>query len=171
MQKPHRKAPTPFKYYSEKDFNYDLMFSREFSDSDAIAVIRLYRIDVVKSHVHRVYGEAKPSQKRFLTPIEMNVTITIGDLEHNNIGGSGINRQNPSTVELGIYKEEMEEKNVNINKGDFFAYFDGERERFYEIVTVSNIASNNSTIGYKPFYMTFTAVHVLRDAIEEYFNN
>ncbi len=171
MQKPTKKAPTPFKYYSEKDFVYEQMFSREYSDTDAIAIIRLYRMDIVKSSVHRIYGEAKPSQKKFLTPIEMNVTITLGDLEHNNIVSSGINRQNPSSVELGIYKEEMEEKNVTINKGDFFAYFDGERERFYEIITVSNIASNNSMLGYKPFYMTFTAVHVLRDAIEEYFNN
>lgn len=170
MIKPLKKAPTSFKYYSEKDFNYELNVAREFSDSDAIAKILLYRVDLVKSVSHKVYGESKASRKQFLTPIEMNTTIVIGDLTYKNIGSDGITIQTPESITLGIYKEEMSEKNVAINKGDFFMYYDGDKERFFEITKVSNIATNNSTLGFKPFFITFEAVHVLRDAINEYFN-
>lgn len=171
MLKPLKKTSTPFKYYGEKDFNYELALAREFSDSDAIAKILLYRVDYVKTQVHKVYGEAKASRKKFLTPIELNVTITVGDLTHEYLGDNGLSRQSPESVKLGVYKEELSEKNVVINKGDFFGYYDGEKERFFEIKNVSNIATNNSTLGYKPFFLTFEGVYVLRDAINEYFNN
>lgn len=166
MPKPKKTAPVRFKFYSDVDYNLDLHYSREFSDSDAIAKIILYRINSVTTKTHNLYGEAKAKNKKFLEPIELNVTMTVGDITNKFTSKNGINRENIDKLTFGIYKDELTEKNnISINRGDFIKYFDGEKERIFEISKVDNINSNNSTLGFKPFFITVEATMSLDNVI------
>jgi hypothetical protein len=160
-----KQAPTPFKFYGEKDFLADQDYAREFSNQDAIAIITLYRIDSLKSVTSSIYGEAKAKDKKFLTPISLNVTMEMDKSENEYMAEVGINRENINMVKFGVYKDELDEKNVSINRGDYFKYFDGEKYRNFEITAVSNVNSNNSMIGYKPYFITCEATMVLNNVV------
>jgi hypothetical protein len=161
-----KKSPIKFKNYGEKDFEYELAMVREYSDADAIASIILYRVDIVKSRVHNVYGEAKASEKKFLTPIDLNITLEIGDSKTDFIASNGIFRESFENIKFGVYKDELEEKSCTINRGDFFTYFDGNKDRTFEISKVSNMDSHNSSLGYKSTYILVEAVHVTKNVID-----
>lgn len=164
MRKPKKIAPKKLNFYLESDFTYELSLSREYSDSDAIAVIILYRIDTVKTVSNNIYGESKAKDKKYLEPIELNVTLEITTPETAYKSKTGIFDEKINKLIFGIYKQELDEKNCIINRGDFFKYFDGEKDRTFEITKVSNIDSNNSTLGYKPYYKLVESVMVLDDA-------
>ena len=163
MRKPTKKAPTKFKFYSEKDFNRDLRYSREFSTADAIAKIILYRINTVKTKSHKLYGESKVFQKEFLKPIELSVTMVVDDPTTKFMASNGIFNERIDLIKFGVYKEELDEKDCHINRGDFFIYFDGDKERKFEITKISNVESNNSTLGYKPFFTLIEGTQALDD--------
>lgn len=166
MRKPTKKAPIKFKNYGEKDYQYELAMVRAYSDADAIANIILYRVDTIKSRVHNVYGEAKASEKKFLTPIDLNITLEIGDNKTEFIASNGIFRESFGNIKFGVYKDELEEKSCVINRGDFFTYFDGNKDRTFEITKVSNMDSNNSSLGYKATYILVEAVHVTKNVVD-----
>lgn len=164
-RKPKKQAPTPFTFYNEKDYQSDLMYSREFSNQDAIAKIILYRIDTVQTKTSNIYGEAKAKNKKFLPPIDLNVTMIIDDISNSFMSKNGINRENINLLKFGVFQDEMEEKSVSINRGDFLKYFDGEKYRIFEITKVSNINSNNSMYGYKPFFIEVESTMSLSNVI------
>lgn len=164
-RKPKNKTPKDYKYYNQKDFDYELSLSREFSDEDAIAIIMLYRVNIVESKVHSLYGEAKNKEKKFLRPIELNITLNMGDTQTNFMNDGTLFNEEYSDISFGVYLQELEEKNCEINRGDLFKYFDGEKERWFEVETSENIKSNNSLLGFKPMYKKVTAVHVKEDVV------
>lgn len=166
MRKPSKKAATKFKFYGERDFDIDLRYSREFSDTDATAKITLYRVNTVKTKSHKLYGESKVFQKQFLKPIELNITMTIDDPTIKFMSNGGVYNERIDLIKFGVYKEELEEKNCTMNRGDFFIYFDGDKERNFEITKITNVESNNSTLGYKPFFSIIEATQVLEDVFK-----
>lgn len=166
MRKPKKRPPVAFKFYTEKDYDFFLNLSREYSDNNAIAKIILYRINTVKTKSHSLYGESKSFQKEFLAPIELNVTMETSETTTEFMGKSSIYNEKINSLKFGVYIQELEEKNVTINRGDFFLYNDGEKDRQFEITKVDNIKSNNSSLGFKPAYVLIESTMVLENAIK-----
>lgn len=167
MSKLKKKSVTPYKFYTDKDLELDFQMGMEFSNDDAIAKVTLYRIDIKNTKTHNLYGETKAKNKQFLTPIELNVTINELEIEDNFKAKEGIKHQNIGKLTFGVYKNELENKKCDIKIGDFISYFDGEKDRNFEVTNVSNIASNNSILNYKPMYMNVTCVMVLSDVFKK----
>ncbi len=160
MRKPKKKAPTEFLNYNEQDWLADFEYVKEYSNTDAIAKILLYRIDLVTTKSHKLYGESKPKDKKYLPPVELSVTLNLDEIKTEFKAIDGLYREGVGIFNFGLYLQDLESKDVQINKGDFVKYFDGQKDRFYEVTTVTNINSNNSIIGYKPTYILVGATMV-----------
>ncbi len=162
MRKSKKQPITQYKYYGNKDYTYELSLAREYSDADAIAKIVLYRIDIVKSKSHSLYGESRLKDKRFLEPIELNVTTNIDDIT------GGLYNESIGIFKFGVYIQELEEKgNIEIKRGDYYKYFDGDKERVFEVTKSSNINTANSQIGYKPIYIIVEGQYLRDRNIED----
>jgi hypothetical protein len=167
MAKLKKKAPTDFTFYGEKEQNFFLELSKEFSNSSALAKIILYRIDIKNTKSHSLYGESKAKNKTYLTPIELNMTVISYDIDDKFVSKEGINSQMIGKFTFGVYKDELNEKNCEIKRGDFVSYFDGEKERNFEVTNVSNISSKNSMLGYKPNSIVVDCTMVLSDVFKK----
>lgn len=143
-----------FKFYDDKDFNYDMSLVDEFFTDDIRFKIMLYRVDVNKSKVTNIYNESKAKDKKFLTPVEINIATSEYAIENNFLTKGGIFNENIKEFKLSILMSELEQKNITINRGDFFKWNDGQVERVFKINSLSNINSDNTAYGYKPFYIT-----------------
>jgi hypothetical protein len=156
---------SPLGFYGGQDFDYEMSMIQQYWTVDNRYKVTLFAIDVVKSKVHSVYGEAKGKDKKFLTPVELVASITIGNSSTSYLSGSGLAKEDYESFEFSVFISELEAKGVNIKRGDFVKYFDGAKPRIFEITTVTNITTNNTTGGYKPFYVKCTAVLVKEDAV------
>lgn len=166
MAKLNKKPITDFQFYGEKENNFFLDLSKEYSNSSAIAKVVLYRIDIKNTKSHKLYGETKSKNKTYLPPIELNITIIDFEIDTNFKSKEGIQSQMVNKFKFGIYKDELNNKNCEIKRGDFITYFDGETERSFEINDVSNIASKNSLLGYKPNSLIIDCTMVLSDVFK-----
>lgn len=145
-------TPTRFKYYGEKDFQSDISFIGEFYTDDNRFKITLYRVDLNKSKVDNIYNETKAKDKKFMVPVELAIAINSFVVEQNFLGKGGVFNEKIDEFMFSILNDEIESKNIKINKGDFLKYNDGSRERFFEINKVTNIQSDNTIAGFKPYF-------------------
>jgi hypothetical protein len=123
-------------------------------------------MNVVKTKTHALYGESKLKDKTFLPPIELNVTLTIDDISTDYLTTGGLYNESIGTFKFGVYIEELEEKNIKIMFGDYIKYFDGDKERMFEVNKVSQINSNHSLLGYKPLYVEVSCNYIRDKNIE-----
>jgi hypothetical protein len=156
---------SPLGFYGENDFNYEMSMIEEYWTVDNKYKITLFAIDVVKSTVHNVYGEAKAKDKKFLPPVELAASILMGESTTKFISNTGIAKEEVESFDFSVFISELETKGVTIKRGDFVRYFDGATPRIFEIATVTNIATNNTAGGYKPFYVKCSGVLVKDDTI------
>lgn len=152
-------------FFDTIDANYQEGLVRSFFGEIQNFTITLHRVDIVKSKVHRLYGEAKAHNKKLLEPIELTIVPTIGDSETNFIGSGGLYDERISEFSFAAFIEELEDKGAKINKGDFVSYNDGDVLRYFEITKSSNVKSNNTIAGTRPYYINVKCIHVKADAL------
>lgn len=155
-------------FMSENSFELDIMYGRNFLQTDAPFIVKYYRIDVINSKVDDLYGEAKPADKKFFPPVELHVMLDIGDGETKYFGDDGIPRNDVGELTFGIYMDEITEKKTEIIRGNYVSFnFTGEKERFFEITDADNVSDLTSrTIGnYKPYWKKISAIPVHEDVV------
>ncbi len=168
MRKPKKQEPTVYSFFGEAEWAMQKEWSREFSKtSGGVAKVMLYRVNTVVTKSHSLYGETKVKNKKFLSPIELQVSLSIEEIKTEYVSKGGIFKETVNGFTFGVYLDELEEKSVGINKGDFVKHFDGEKYHFYEVSFADNIKSNNSLMGYKPIYMLVHGIMVLDNVIME----
>ena len=153
-------------FFSGEDFDVEMGFSREYMEHDANQTIILYQVDLSKTMVNDVYKEAKKSDIRFKTPIELTCIYDIQDADtkaYNDSISKGIYSK-PGNLTFSVLLTELEEKNCTIKRGDYVGIDITETQREYWVINndgKSQMISNKSTIfGKKPYYLTFTANYV-----------
>jgi len=155
-------------FMNETSFNTDIMFGRNYMRTDIVHRIKVYKVNVIESKVHDLYGQAKASDKKYLTPVEINAMITVEDQQQSYYGDSngGITRDDTGPITLGIYLDELKEKKIEIDRGDIIEYnMSGDRDRYYEVENAQNVTDSTSqTIaGFKPYWKQIVAVPVKED--------
>jgi hypothetical protein len=164
-KKPKNKNREPFFHYTQNDFEYDIMMGREFWSVDSNFKLTLYRVDIVKSKTHEIYGSVYKDDKKFLTPIELTITLTIGNITNNFLSQTGIVNETFENFRFGVYLQELEEKNCQIKRGDYVKYNDGKIDRYFEVTSISNIDTNNTAYGFKPLYKMVECIYVKKDSL------
>lgn len=155
-------------FMSEESFNLDVELGRQFLYTDNVQLITLYRINIIESQTHSLYGQSKPSDRKYFEPVKLYAMVSVADSTQIGYGDGGITRDDIAGIEVGIYLKELEENNVEINRGDIISYnMGGEKERYYEVEYANNVIDETSKTfgGFKPYWRKVKAVPVKEDTI------
>lgn len=157
-------------FMTEKSFDLDIMYGRNFLKKDNVQWIVLHRINLLETKSHSLYGQSKPADKSFMEPIKLSVMVTVEDGEQLYYGDyeGGITRDHGGNLIFGIYLKELEENQTEINRGDIVEYnMSGENPRYYEVESSNMVTDITSqTIGgFAPYWKRITAVPAKSDVI------
>lgn len=155
-------------FMTESSFNLEVEFGREYQKSDNPNIITLYRIDIIQTKTDDLYGETTASEKVFRPVVKLNASVVIEKGNQEYMANSGIVKDKSGPLTARIYLKELEEKGVEISRGDIVAYNQsGELERYYEVVSANNVTdeTEKTFAGMKPFWKKIVAVPVQSDVV------
>ncbi len=157
-------------FMTNKSFDLDIMYGRNFLTSDNVQSVILHRINLIETKSHSLYGQSKPSDKSFMEPIKLSIMLTVEDGEQLYYGETegGITRDHGGELVFGVYLKELEEKNTEINRGDIIEYnMSGENPRYYEVESANMVTDITSqTIGgFKPYWKRVISVPAKSDVV------
>lgn len=161
-------------FMNDNSYDLDVMYGREYLKTDSPFFVTYYKINQTKSRVHSLYGEAKPTDKKFFSPIKLNVMVDIEDGDMKWMSETGIGRDDVGTLVFGIFEEELKEKQLEITLGDYVSYnVSGQRERFFEISKADYVADSSSKTrgGFRSgYWKKIEAIPVKEDVVPEIMN-
>ena len=161
-------------FMSDNSFDLDVMYGREYLKTDSPFYVTYYKINSIKSRVDDLYGEAKPEDKKFFSPIKLNVMIDIEDGDIKFLSDTGIGREDVGNLQFGIFEEELKQKKLEIILGDYISYnISGQRERFFEIIKADYIsdASSKTRGGFRSgYWRKIEAIPIKEDVVPEIMN-
>jgi hypothetical protein len=157
-------------FMNDNSFDLDVMYGRNFLQTDNAQKVKLHKINIIETKTHDLYGQAKANDKKFMSPITLNVMISVADSEQEYYGNSqgGITRDDTGKLVFGVYIQELDEKQAIIDRGDIIEYnLSGEKNRFYEVENANNVTDETQkTIGgFKPYWRKVTCVPVKEDVV------
>ena len=144
--------------------------SFDYLQTDNVQEVIIYKVNIIKTKTHDLYGQSKTKDKVFYSPVPINVMITVGanSQKYYGDGAGGISREDTGPLVFGVYSKELEEKKLDIARGDYVKYnMGGEQSRYYEIEIADNVIdTTDKTIGgFKPYWRKITAVPVKEDVV------
>lgn len=148
------------KFFSGNDMSLEVELGREWLEGDMNFTLILYRIDRYKTKNDEVYGEALKDGIKFHPPIEFKAYVKILQPENKFIGSSSVVQTEPGNMNFSVYEKTLEEMGIEINLGDYIAYYETESKvRYYVVNNDGRVNSDlrHSYGGYKPFYRTYIA--------------
>lgn len=157
-------------FMSQNSFDLDVMYGRNFLQTDNAQEVILYKINIIETKSHNLYGQTKAKDKKFMSPVRLSVMVNVDASKQEFYGSNqgGIVRDDTGNLSFGIYLKELEEKQVDIDRGDIIEYnMSGEKNRYYEVENANNVTDEtNKTIGgFKPYFKRVTATPVKEDVI------
>lgn len=155
-------------FMSQNSFNLDIMYGRNFIQTDNHQTVNIYRVNMIETKTHSLYGQAKSSDKKYMAPVTIDVMISVedGDQQYYGGGEGGITRDDTGNIVFGVYLKELEEKKLDINRGDIIEYnLSGMKNRYYEVENANNVVDTTSkTIGgFAPYFKRIIGVPVKED--------
>ena len=86
--------------------------------------------------------------------------VQVNAPENKFLGNSKINQVEPGNVRISVYLKHLEDLEIDINFGDYVAYYETENKvRYYVVNNDGRVTSDNkhTYAGYKPYYRTILA--------------
>ncbi|MFW5847420.1 MAG: hypothetical protein ACOCVF_00675 [bacterium] len=163
-QKEHRYGL----FVNDKSNYLDVSYGRQFIEKDNVHEVYLYKVKIIESKSHSLYGQAKSEDKVFSKPIRLNVMPSMDENEQEQYGGSGLVREDTGKLTCGIYMKELQEKGVDIDRGDIIRYnMSGEKNRYYEVESANNVndTPEYSFGGFYIYWKKIVATPVKDDTI------
>jgi len=157
-------------FMTDNSFDLDVMYGRNYLQTDNVQEIILHKINLIESKSHALYGQTKTKDKKFMTPVRLKIMVTVDDSKQQNYGENpgGIARDDTGNISFGIYLKELEEKQVEIDRGDIIEYnMSGQKNRYYEVENANNVTDETKkTIGgFKSYWKKITGVPVKEDVV------
>jgi hypothetical protein len=157
-------------FMTDESFDLDVMYGRNFLDTDNAQEVIIHKINIIETKSHALYGQAKTKDKKFMPPVRIKVMISVeeGKQEYYGANPGGITRDDTGIISFGVYLKELEEKQLEIDRGDIIEYnFSGEKNRFYEVESANNVpdTTSKSIGGFKTYWKKITGVPVKEDVI------
>lgn len=157
-------------FMSENSFDLDVAYGRNFLQTDNAQKLKIYKIDAIKTKSNHIYGQTKAKDKKFFAPVEISVMVNVEPNVQENYadGKGGIAREDTGPLRFGVYTKELEEKEIDIARGDIVEYnMGGDKSRFYTVQNAQNVVdSTDMTIGgFKPYWKKVIAIPVKEDVV------
>ena len=111
-------------FMNNNSFDLDIMYGRNYLQTDNAQEIILYKINVIESKTHDLYGQAKAKDKKYLPPVRLSVMVNVEQSKQEYYGNnqSGIVRDDTGSLIFGVYLKELEDKKIDIDRGDIVMY-------------------------------------------------
>jgi len=157
-------------FMSDNSFDLDVMYGRNYLQTDNAQEVVIHKINIIETKTHALYGQAKTKDKKFMTPVRISVMVNVEDGKQEFLGGNlgGIVRDDTGIISFGVYLKELEEKHLEIDRGDIIEYnMSGEKSRYYEVESVNSVTDETKkTIGgFKPYWKRVTGTPVKEDVV------
>ena len=157
-------------FMTDNSFDLDIMYGRNFLQTDNAQTVRIHKINLIKTKSHDLYGQSKTKDKAFMPPVVISVMVTIEDGQQEYYGGNqgGISRDDSGNISFGVYLKELNDKELEIDRGDIIEYnMSGEKNRYYETESANNVTDEtNKTIGgFKSYWKRIVGVPVKEDVV------
>lgn len=154
-------------FMNNESYDLEMMYGRHYLERDVKFEFLLYKINVVKTKSNDLYGQSKPKDKSYFTPIKLNGFIMIDDPEQKTYGDeNGILRNDSGNLTINIFLDELKEKNTDFNRGDIIEYnMSGDYARYYEVFDANDVVDTtvNSIAGFRPYYKKIKALPIKED--------
>lgn len=157
-------------FMTENSFDLDIAYGRNYMETDNVQEVIIHRINIITTKSHELYGQTKAEDKKFFAPVKIKAMVTIAPNQQFNYGEGlgGIAREDTGNLSFGVYLKELEEKKLEINRGDVVEYNQsGSKNRYYEVENAENVVdTTDKTIGgFKSYWKKVTAVPVKEDVV------
>lgn len=157
-------------FMTDNSFDLDVMYGRNYLDTDNAQEVILHKINIIETKTHSLYGQAKTKDKKFFAPVKIKVMVTVEDGKQEFYGGNpgGIARDDTGSIRFGVYLKELEEKQIEIDRGDIIEYnMSGQKNRFYEVFSANNVTDETKkTIGgFKSYWKLVIGVPIKEDVV------
>jgi hypothetical protein len=157
-------------FMTDNSFDLDVMYGRNYLETDNAQEVIIHKINLIETKSHALYGQAKTKDKKFFAPVRIKVMVTLEDAKQENYGANpgGIARDDTGNIRFGVYLKELEEKHLEIDRGDIVEYnMSGEKNRYYEVDNANNVSdeTKKSIGGFKPYWKLITATPVKEDVV------
>ena len=157
-------------FMNDNSFDLDVMYGRNFLQTDNAQKVKIHKINIIETKSHDLYGQSKTKDKVFMPPVEISVMVNIEASQQSFYGDNagGIARDDTGNLVFGVYLKELEEKQLEIDRGDIVEYnMSGEKKRYYEIENANNVTDETQkTIGgFKSYWKRVSAVPVKEDVV------
>ena len=157
-------------FMTDNSFDLDVMYGRNYLQTDNAQEVVIHKINLIETKSHALYGQAKAKDKKFMSPVRISVMINIEDGKQVNYGTNpgGIVRDDTGNISFGVYLKELEEKHLEIDRGDIIEYnMSGEKSRYYEVESANNVTdeTKKSIGGFKSYWKRVTGVPVKEDIV------
>jgi hypothetical protein len=152
-------------FYSERSMETDMLFIGQYYSNDIDMSITLYRVNIITTEVDDLYGEALPTDKKFLPPVKLTVLLDLGKSDTNN--SSEINLESIESMSFDVLDSELKNKNCDITRGDYISYYDGKAERFFEVTRSNemNSSGEQTMVFRKGYYRHIVCTYIKDDVV------
>jgi len=157
-------------FMTENSFDLDIEYGRNYLKSDNVQEVIIHKINVIETKVHSLYGQAKTKDKKFMSPVRISVMVNVEDGKQEYYGSNpgGIVRDDTGNISFGVYLKELQEKQIEIDRGDIIEYnLSGAKNRYYEVESANNVSDETKkTIGgFKSYWKRITGVPIKEDVV------
>ena len=144
-------------FMTDNSFDLDVMYGRNYLLTDNAQSVIIHKINIIETKSHNLYGQAKTKDKKFMTPVRISVMVNIeeGKQQYYGSNAGGITRDDTGNISFGVYLKELEEKHLEIDRGDIIEYnMSGEKSRYYEVESANNVTdeTKKSIGGFKTYW-------------------
>lgn len=158
------------KFFDEGDFDLDKEMGREHIEEDLNFTVVLYKVDRQRTQSDDIYKESVKDGIKFHTPVELRVVPTLETPENKAYNDNGTARfLEDGKLVFGLYQDQLEEKETEINYGDYIGYAVKEDEvRYYSVVNdgIKNYDNEHTIMGYKGAFRTIECAPVDENEFE-----
>ena len=93
---------------TQNSFDLDVMYGRNYLQTDNVQTVILHRINIIETKSHILYGQTKTKDKKFFTPVQLSVMVDVEDGKQENYGTNpgGIARDDTGPLRFGVYLKE-----------------------------------------------------------------
>jgi len=142
------------KFFGHEDFRLEVEMGREAIEGDGNFVVILYKVDREATASDDVYNEAGKDDIRYFPPIELRVIPTMGTPENKayNQNAGSLRYLQDGQLSFGIYDDQLQEFDTDIDFGDYIGYPVSETEiRYFVVVNDGrkNYDNAHTIMGYK----------------------
>lgn len=142
-------------FFDKSDVNLEIEMGRDYFEQDIPASVLFFKIDYKKTKTHSLYGESRARDKVVLSPVELKVRLVVEESEANYIQGGEIIRHFAGDLIFTIYEQEIDEKKVDIQRGDFIGLKNTKGVlQYYEVydADIMNVANSKTIGGLESYY-------------------